>query len=80
MREFRDDQGTTWLATVKEREGDDYKGRYWFVAVPKGGGQEDAVELLDVRWNSLKTAERTLRTMSEKELRRRHRWAAGRTV
>ena len=66
------------MARVKEREGDDYKGRFWFVLAPKNGGPDDEVELLDVRWNSLKTAERTLRTMSEKELRRRLRWAAGR--
>ena len=79
MREFQDAQGATWVASVMERPGEDYKGRYWFVMFPKGGDPgEDLVELKDVRWNSRKTAERTLHTMSEKELVRRHRWAVGR--
>jgi hypothetical protein len=80
MRTFRDEDGATWVASVKERPGDDYKGKYWFVMTPEGDGLHEGVELLDVRWNSLKTAERTLRTMSETELRRRHRWAMGRKV
>jgi hypothetical protein len=81
MREFQDDQGVAWVASVRERPGEDYKGRFWFVMVPKGGDpQEDGVDLLDVRWNSLKTAERTLKTMSDRELRRRHRWAVGRKI
>jgi hypothetical protein len=71
MREFRDEEGASWIASVQERQGDDYKGRFVFVLSPKGGATEDAVPLDDVRWNSAKTAERTLRTMSEKELRRR---------
>jgi hypothetical protein len=80
MRRFRDDAGTPWEAYVNEREGDDYKGRFWFVMVPEGGAEGDAVELVDVRWNSKKTAERTLRTMSEWELRRRLRSALGRAA
>jgi hypothetical protein len=79
MRDFQDDQGATWVASVNERPGDNYKGRYWLVMYPEGGDPEaDLVELRDVRWNSRKTAERTLQTMSAKELKRRHRWAAGR--
>lgn len=79
MREFQDDQGATWVASVGKRPGDNYKGRHWLVMMPEGDdAEENAVELLDVRWNSLKTAERTLNTMSERELRRRLRWALGR--
>ncbi len=80
MREFQDEYGATWVASVRERSGDDYKGRYWFVMIPEGGAREEEVELVDVRWNSKKTAERTLQTMSELELGRRHRSAIGRTV
>jgi hypothetical protein len=80
MRRFHDDAGTPWEAYVREREGDDYKGRFWFVMVPDGGVQGEEVELIDVRWNSKKTAERTLRTMSEWELRRRLRSALGRAA
>jgi len=77
MREFSDGQGAAWSATVRERVGPDYKGRYYFWVEPKGGGE--GVALLDVRWNSARTAERTLKTMSEVELRRRLRSALGRT-
>jgi hypothetical protein len=38
----------------------------------------EELELADVRWNSVRTAERTLRTMSAVELKRRHRSARGR--
>ncbi|MFH1763205.1 MAG: hypothetical protein ABIF09_03335 [Gemmatimonadota bacterium] len=79
MRKFQDKLGGSWVASVRERSGDDYKGRYWLVLFPDGAPEEGAVELVDVRWNSLKTAERTLRTMSEVELRRRHRSARGRS-
>lgn len=79
MREFEDRDGTRWTATVRERPGEDYKGRFYFFLEPvEGGGEGDGVALLDVRWNSLKTAERTLETMSEVELRRRLRSARGR--
>ena len=78
MRTFQDKEGATWVASVRERIGDDYKGRFGFVMSPEAGGPEDEVELSDVRWNSLKTAERTLKTMAETELKRRHRWAVGR--
>lgn len=78
MREFEDQDGKTWVATVQERPGPDYKGRYYFFVHPKDGSKDDEIALLDVRWNSVRTAERTLRTMSEVELRRRLRQALGR--
>ena len=76
MKQFVDDEGLVWVASVKERPGEDYKGRFGFVMIPEGGGSE--VELEDVRWNSLNTAERTLLTMSSKELKRRLHSALGR--
>lgn len=77
MREFDDQQGRTWVATVAETRGSDYKGRYHLVMRPADGGE--AVELTDVRWNSERTADRTLSTMSLVELRRRLRSARGRS-
>jgi hypothetical protein len=44
--------------------------------LPEAGGGD--VALVDVRWNSERTAERTLATMSVVELRRRLRSAQGR--
>lgn len=78
MREFRDERGAVWVASVQEGVGDDYKGRFCFAVSPKDGPQGATVSLEDIRWNSANTAERTLRTMSEMELRRRLRIARGR--
>ncbi|MDE2773499.1 MAG: hypothetical protein OXI46_07315 [Gemmatimonadota bacterium] len=76
MREFVDGSGAAWMAGVRERPGPDYKGRYFLFLEPGGGG--DGLALLDVRWNSERTARRTLETMSDVELRRRLRSALGR--
>ena len=78
MREFEDRDEERWVATVRERPGPDYQGSFYFFLHPAGGGEEEGVALLDVRWNSRKTAERTLETMSDVELRRRLRSALGR--
>lgn len=80
MRTFQDDEGQSWIASVRERTGRDYKGRYWLVMVPEGAAVEEGVELTDVRWNSARTADRTLETMSKKELRRRLRSASARAI
>ena len=66
------------MASVRARPGRDYKGRYYFFVRPESGGDENGIALLDVRWNSERTAQRTLATMSEVELRRRLGSAKGR--
>lgn len=78
MREFEDADGNSWVATVRERPGPDYKGRFYFFIRPKDGPEEEGVSLVDIRWNSRRTAEQTLETMSGVELRRRLRSALGR--
>ncbi len=78
MRRFTDDQGVDWVASAAAGQPGDYKGRFYLIlrrAEPEGG---EPVALTDVRWNSGKTAERTLNTMSSVELRRRLRSARGR--
>ena len=80
MREFADGAGVVWVASVRERFGDDYKGRFSFILTPRGEGDGEPVGLVDICWNSLETAERTLRTMSETELRRRLYSAMGRSA
>jgi hypothetical protein len=77
MREFEDNEGRTWAATVREVDGPDYKGRFHFVLRP-ADDEGEAVELTDIQWNSERTARRTLETMSVSELRRRLRSAVGR--
>jgi hypothetical protein len=78
VRRFRDHEGNAWVATVAREEGGDYKGRFYFVLDGEGSHEGRRVSLTDVRWNSSRTAERTLATMSEVELRRRLRSAIGR--
>ena len=76
MRAFTDREGNDWIATVRSQDGADYKGRHYFVLRRSDGDEE--VELTDVRWNSERTAARTLETASVAELRRRLRSALGR--
>ena len=79
MRLFSDSDGDAWVATVHSDEGLDFKGRHHLYFHP-ADAEERGVELLDVRWNSTGTAERTLATMSDVELRRRLRSALGRSA
>lgn len=77
MREFQDQTGASWTASVALTEGPDYKGRYHLVMRNEGG---DEVALIDVEWNSERTAARTLETMSLVELQKRLRSARGRSA
>ncbi|MDE3003255.1 MAG: hypothetical protein ACPGPI_00165 [Longimicrobiales bacterium] len=77
MREFTDAEGRSWTATAATEESTDYKGRYHLVIEADDG---ELVELTDVRWNSERSARRTLDSMSVVELRRRLRSATGRGV
>ena len=79
MRTFIDERGQAWIATVRERRGPDYKGRFHLQLVPEDADERQAVQLLDIRWNSAQTASQTLETMSEVELRRRLGQARGRS-
>ncbi|MDH3270246.1 MAG: hypothetical protein OEN56_02875 [Gemmatimonadota bacterium] len=78
MKEFTDAGGRSWTAATQEEGGHDYKGRFYMVMRPADGGE--SVALRDVRWNSEKTAQRTIETMSTVELRRRLRLAVGRSM
>ena len=75
MRDFSDAEGRTWTASVREQDGADYKGRFYLV-LADDAGEESC--LVDVRWNSERTARRTLMTMSIVELRKRLKSAVGR--
>ncbi|MDE2762454.1 MAG: hypothetical protein OXQ94_18750 [Gemmatimonadota bacterium] len=68
------------MASVAREEGGDYKGRFYLVLKRAAGGDGPPVFLTDVRWNSRRTAQRTLATMSDIELRRRMRSALGRAA
>jgi hypothetical protein len=77
MREFTDASGGGWVASIREEAGPDYKGRLYLV-LEAADRSTDPIELREVRWNSERTARRTLETMSVVELRRRLRSAVGR--
>lgn len=77
MRNFEDQEGRAWTASVAADPGSDYKGRFHLV-LRRSDGAGGEVSLTDVRWNSERTARRTLGTMSVVELRRRLRSALGR--
>ncbi len=80
MREFTDGDGSGWTASVVEEEGPDYKGRFHLLLGASDGST--VLALREVRWNSERTARRTLTTMSVVELRRRLRaaWARSATT
>jgi len=78
MREFTDPEGHTWTAFVQEEPGTDYKGRFYLVMKSGSAAEGGWFALKDVRWNTARTAQRTLETMSGVELRRRLRAALGR--
>lgn len=77
MREFTDSEGRTWQAFQREEPGTDYKGRFHMVLRSSADPAQE-YPLEDIRWNTERTGLRTLKTMSEVELRRRLRSAVGR--
>jgi hypothetical protein len=77
VKEFTDTDGRRWIASAVEETGTDYKGRFYMVLSPAEGGNE--IALREIRWNTERTARRTIETMSEVELRRRLRSAQGRS-
>ena len=38
MRQFKDDQGAEWVASVATEKGGDYKGRFYLSHAPRRGG------------------------------------------
>lgn len=74
MKRFTGEDGREWVAGAREEETPRHHGRWYLVIGPAEGGEEP-LSVPEVRWQTRHTAERTLRTMSEFELRRRLRIA-----
>lgn len=68
MKSFEDPSGATWTATVREEETPRHHGRWYLVFEGPDG---TALPMGEVRWQTRASAERTIRTMSLAELRRR---------
>ena len=82
MKSFTGEDGRKWTATALEEETPRHHGR-WYMAIRPAGAEEgggsqppaEALALPEIRWKNRHTAERTLTTMSDFELRRRLRIA-----
>ncbi|MCI0356103.1 MAG: hypothetical protein L0099_13855 [Acidobacteria bacterium] len=70
MREFSDQGGRRWVADAREEPTPRHHGRWYLVFQPLAS-HEPVLPMPEVRWQTHETANRTLQTMSEFELRRR---------
>jgi hypothetical protein len=68
MKTFSDESGISWVASAQEEDTPRHHTR-WYLTIE---GEDGIVfRIPEVRWQTRATAERTLRTMSDFELRRR---------
>ena len=77
MKQFTTEDGREWVATAREEDTPRHHGR-WFLVLHPAGEPEPELAVPEVRWKSRHTAERTLTTMSDFELKRRLRIATRR--
>ena len=70
MRTFTDEAGTEWVASAREERTARHHQR-WYLVFHPAAAADSLLAMPEVRWQTRATAERTLRTMSEFELRRR---------
>lgn len=77
MVTFKDDDGHEWVATAREEDTPRHHGR-WYLVLHPADAVEPELTVPEVRWQTARTAERTLKTMSVFELRRRLRLGLGR--
>lgn len=68
MKTFQDESGVAWTASAREENTPRHHGR-WYLVFEHADGR--VLPMREVRWQTRATAERTLRTMSDFELRRR---------
>lgn len=70
MKQFVDEQGEAWVASAREENTPRHHGR-WFLVFHPTADADALLVMPEVRWQTRPTAERTLRSMSDFELRRR---------
>lgn len=70
MRQFTDEAGVIWVASAREERTPRHHQR-WYLVFHAAADDTGMLAMPEVRWQTRATAERTLRTMSEFELRRR---------
>lgn len=77
MHSFTDEEGTEWVARAKEENTPRHHTR-WYLVFQAAAGGGPTYPMAEVRWQTEQTADRTLRTMSVFELRKRLSAAKGR--
>jgi hypothetical protein len=70
MKSFQDETGNPWVASAREEQTPRHHGR-WYLVIHPAGQPERLRPMAEVRWQSRASAQRTLATMSDFELRRR---------
>jgi hypothetical protein len=70
MRTFQTENGERWVASAAREHTERHHG-VWYLVFHREGDITHRLPVSEVRWQTRATAERTLRTMSEFELRRR---------
>lgn len=70
MKTFRADDGERWVATAVRERTARHHG-VWYLVFHREGDLTHHLPVFEVRWQTSATAERTLQTMSDFELRRR---------
>jgi hypothetical protein len=70
MKQFTDEAGVAWIASAREERTPRHHQR-WYLVFHPAADEAALLVMPEVRWQTRATAERTLRTMSEFELRRR---------
>lgn len=79
MKKFTDEQGREWVATAAEEQTPRHHGK-WYLVFEAADQSGEKLPVPEVRWQTQATGARTIRTMSDFELRRRvnaaqHRYA-----
>jgi hypothetical protein len=71
MRSFTDQAGRGWIATAREEETTRHHGRWHLHFHADTAAATPELAIPEIRWQNRETAQRTILTMSDKELRRR---------
>jgi hypothetical protein len=77
MKTFQSEAGESWVATATREDTDRHHG-VWYLIFHRADDFSAHLPVEEVRWQTRATAERTLRTMSDFELRRRLQSATAR--
>lgn len=70
MKQFTDERGEQWVAEAIEEQTPRHHGK-WYLVFHAANAHDQQFPVPEVRWQTAATAARTLRTMSDFELRRR---------